>query len=118
MTPMFDDQLRDLVIQAASRADGLTEEQRQRVGETLTQFLNQPPVFPRLEAALRELGLTLGPSEFDALRRVRKPRTQAQHGQPWDDVSQEDREIALACTARVVAHWGNQLRSTQADIPR
>ena len=110
--PTFEPALIDDVVARASAAD-LTKAQSQRVIDVLRQFLNQPPVTARFRAALELSGIPFTDAEMTVMSKVRRPRTEAQHGKrPWKGLAEEDLELARGFVARVLAYWGHALSET------
>lgn len=108
----LDDETRDKLI-AAVPSLALSDAQAGRVVEVFKQFLNMPSAMDRLRAALDRDRIPYSDGDIRALRAIRRPRTQAQHGDPPVAPSEEDLEHARGVVSRVLAYAGSTARSTR-----
>jgi len=105
----FDRRLMGKVVAAASSVPGLMDAQADRFGKVLRQFLNMPDAMVRLEHCLKRDEIPFTDAGLAAIRRVREPRSAAQHGRPWTDPTEEDLELSLGFLNRVLGYWGDSL---------
>ena len=96
---LFDrDEVGAIIERAAS---GLTEDRAARVDEVLRQFLNQPPLIPRLEYVLAEEGVPVTDDDRALLGRLRGARNKALHGSAAAS-EHEDIDRAIAFMSRAL----------------
>jgi hypothetical protein len=105
----FTEQQLAAVQTAAISVADLSDDQRQRVGMVLRQFLNQPPATDRLIACLIRDRIPHTDLELAAVRRLRGPRSRAQHGKQSPEPTEEDLELAVGVVNRILAYWGKRL---------
>jgi len=108
----FDAETRERLIEAVPSLD-LSDAQSNRVIEVFKQFLNMPSAMDRLRAALDRDRIPYSDRDIGALRAIRRPRTQAQHGDPPSAPSEEELEHARGVVTRVLAYWGSIARSVR-----
>ncbi len=104
-----DDQVATIV--SAASIEGLSSEQQHRVDEVLRQFLNQPPATTRLRACLDRDAIPYTEIEFGALKRLRGPRSHAQHGKRSPEPAEADVELCVGVVNRILAYWGAAIAS-------
>ncbi len=96
---LFDRGEVDAIIDRA--AGGLTEDKAARVDGVLRQFLNQPPLIPRLEYVLAEEGVPVIDDDRALLGRLRSARNKALHGTAAAS-EHEDIDPAIALMSRAL----------------